>query len=205
VSDYAWIVLTSVNGVDTLFERMHQSSQDARNLHGVRLCAISSRAAEALRDRALTPDLAPERYESEFVGGEMERVGGSLRGSRVLIPRAEIGRVALLEELRKRGAHVDPLDAYIAAIPADTNQLVDDLERFAPEYVIFNSGSAARNFAQILGPERTRRLAESVTIAAIGPMAARAAGESGLPAGIVPQTHRIPDLVDAIAAHDARR
>ncbi len=205
VSRYRWIVLTSVNGVETLFERMRVSGQDARALHGVRLCAISARAAEALRERALAPDFAPARYESDYVVREMERIGGALRGANVLIPRAEIGRIALLDELRGRGAEVDALDAYRATIPEDSRQLVDKLELFAPEYVIFNSASAARNFAAILGRDRTAALAGRAAIAAIGPIAARAAAEAGLPATIVPQTHRVPDLVEAIAAHDARK
>jgi uroporphyrinogen III methyltransferase/synthase len=203
VSRYAWIVLTSVNGTETLFERMHASGQDARDLHGVRLCAISARAAEALRERALAPDLAPARYESDFVANEMERIAGSLRVARVLIPRAEIGRVALLDELRRRGAVVDTLDAYRAAIPDDSPQLVDALERFSPDYIVFNSASAARNFAVILGTIRVAALAAGSAIAVIGPIAARAAEDCGLPVSIVPDEHRVPDLVDAIVRHDA--
>ena len=203
VPGYAWIVLTSLNGVDTLFEFMQASGQDARDLRGVKLCAISTRAAEALRERALTPDLAPARYESESVADEMERVAGPLRAARVLIPRAEIGRISLLDELRRRGAEVDSLGAYRAAIPEDTRRLLDGLKRFAPDYMIFNSASAARNFAEIVGPDLMGALSARAAVAAIGPIASRAAAEVGLMATIVPEQHRVPNLVEAIARHAA--
>lgn len=205
MSRFGWIVATSVNGVETLFDRLRREGQDARSLHGVKLCAISSRAAEAFRGRGLEPDLAPERYESSAVADAMERAAGGLRGRSVLIPRAEIGRVSLIDELRLRGAEVETLDAYRAAIPENAQELIEELERFRPEYVLFNSGSAARNLRDILGQERTGRLVKTAVFAAIGPIAARAAAEAGMPVAIVPEHHRVLDLVEAIAAHDAAR
>ncbi len=203
LSRFAWIVLTSINGIETLFTRMAAENRDARDLHGVRLCAISARTAEALHIQALRPDLVPEKYESAFVADEMERVGGPLRGQAVLLPRPEIGRSALADVLRKRGADVHELQAYAARVPQDTAALADELLQFAPDYVVFNSASAARNLREILGARRTTALAKTATFAAIGPIAAQAAGESGMPAAIVPEKHTVADLVAALAAHDA--
>jgi uroporphyrinogen III methyltransferase/synthase len=205
LAGFAWIVITSVNGLDTLLRQMQTERLDARDLHGVRLCAISARAAEALHAIALRPDLAPAKYDSEFVADEMERAGGPLRAQRVLIPRAEIGRSALPGVLRARGAEIHELPGYTASIPGDARHSTDSLMRFAPEYVVFNSASAARNLREILGPDRAAQLAQSAVFAAIGPIAARAAAEAGMPAAIVPARHRIPDLVEAIAAYDAAR
>jgi uroporphyrinogen III methyltransferase/synthase len=205
ISRFGWIVVTSLNGVETLFDRLRQQGVDARALHGVRLCAISTRAAEALQERGLTPDLTPQRYESDFVANEMARLSGPLDGVPILIPRAEIGRVALLDELRRRGAQVDALDAYRAEIPDTSAEFVDQLERFEPNYVVFNSASAARNLREILGGDRTASLARSAVFAAIGPIAAKEAANVGMAAAIVPERHRVVDLVDAITAYEARR
>jgi uroporphyrinogen III methyltransferase/synthase len=202
---FAWIVLASINAVETLFARMAAEDLDARSLHGVRLCAISARTAEALHQRALRADLTPAEYQSDFVADEMERAGGPLRGRLVLMPRPEIGRSALPGVLRARGAGVHELPAYLATIPRDSAQLASALLDFAPDYVVFNSASAARNLRAILGPERTATLARSAVFAAIGPIAAQAAAESGMPAAVVPARHTIPDLVTALADHDADR
>ena len=82
---------------------------------------------------------------------------------------------------------------------------MDALERFNPDYVIFNSGSAARNLRELLGPERVSTLAKRTTFAAIGPIAAKSAEEAGMNVSIVPDRHRVPDLVDALVAFDAGR
>jgi uroporphyrinogen III methyltransferase/synthase len=205
LSRFAWIVLTSINGIETLFAQMAADGRDARDLHGVRLCAISARTAEALQARGLRPDLVPVKYESRFVADEMERVGGPLRGGRVLLPRPEIGRSTLPDVLRRRGAEVHELQAYAARVPQNTAVLADDLLTFAPDYVVFNSASAARNLREILGARRTAALAEHATFTAIGPIAAQAAEESGMGAVIVPEKHTVADLVAALARHDGTR
>ncbi len=205
LSAYAWIVLASINAVETLFARMAADGVDARSLHGVRLCAISARTAEALHQRALRADLTPAEYESENVADEMERAGGPLRGQRVLMPRPEIGRSALPGVLRARGAEVHEVPAYEAAIPRDSAQLAGALLEFAPDYVVFSSASAARNLGAILGPARTAALTRVAVFAAIGPIAAQSAADSGMSAAVVPARHTIAELVAALAAHDAQR
>jgi len=201
----SWIVLTSINAIETLFARLADQKRDARDLRGVRLCAISARTAEALRRYGLRPDLLPSKYESKSVADELERAGGPLRGKHVLIPRPEIGRSALPDVLRARGAEVHELHAYAARVPQDSVAAVEELLRLAPDYVVFNSASAARNLREILGSKRTSHLANTATFAAIGPIAAQAAAEAGMPAKVVPARHTIADLVAALAAHDARR
>ncbi|UCG83017.1 MAG: uroporphyrinogen-III C-methyltransferase, partial [Dehalococcoidia bacterium] len=38
--DYAWLIFTSVNGVDIFFDRLRQLGKDSRTLNGIKLCAI---------------------------------------------------------------------------------------------------------------------------------------------------------------------
>lgn len=201
---YDWIVLTSVNGVDTLFERMAASGLDARDLHNARLCAISTKTAEALSARGLRVDLLPSKYETDTVVAELERVGGPVSGQRVLMPRADIGRSSLPQALREHGAIVDELQAYRTVIPRAADRLAEDLLQFSPDYIVFGSASAARNLHGILGEDRVKSLANRAVFAAIGPIAGKAAAEAGMQCAIVPSVHRIPDLVEAVAAYDAK-
>lgn len=198
LSTYDWIILTSINGVDTLFEQMAAHGQDARDLYGIKLCAISARTAQALEARALRVDLTPQRYEPDHVIRDLEQAGGPVAGKHFLMPRADIGRSALPKALRESGAIVDELQAYRTAVPKDAQSLADDLVKFAPHYVTFTSAAAARHYHEIMGPKRIEELQASY--AAIGPIAAQAAGELGLKADIVPEIHRVPELVNAIAA-----
>ncbi len=205
LSAYDWIVLTSVNGVDALFERMAADGQDTRDLHGISLCAISAKTAEALSARGIRVDLQPERYETDFVVQRLEEAGGEIAGKRILMPRADIGRSTLPKALRKRGAEVDELQAYKTVLPGDMEALAEELMRYEPHYVTFGSAVSARNFCEILGVDRVERLTEYACFAAIGPIAAEAAAELGISVDIVPDVHRVPDLVEAIARFDAGR
>ncbi len=211
LSEYDWVVLTSVNGVDALFDRMVASGQDARDLHGVKLCAISAKAAEALSDRLLRVDVVPERYETDFVLQRLDEhdrasnPGGGISGKRILMPRADIGRSSLPKALRERGAVVDELQAYRCVIPGGAEARADELLRYAPHYVTFCSAVSVRNFREILGADRIAQLskleARSCRYAAIGPIAMHvAAKELGIAIDIVPEVHRVPDLVEAIVA-----
>jgi uroporphyrinogen III methyltransferase/synthase len=135
----------------------------------------------------------------------MERAGGPLQNKHVLIPRPEIGRSTLPDVLRQRGAQVHEMHAYAARVPQGSSEAVEELIKFSPDYVVFNSASAARNLREILGSKRTAQLAETAAFAAIGPIAAEAAAEAHMPAKIVPPKHTVPDLVAALAAFDAKR
>ena len=203
ISAYDWIVLTSVNGADMLFERLADQGQDARALHGVRLCAVGAKTVEAVEARFLKADVASTDPNPEAVLALLIESGGSLSNQSILLPRADIAQSALPKTLRNAGAQVHELRAYRAAPPKDSTALADALLKFAPHYVTFNSASAARNFHAILGAGRVGRLAAQTTFAAIGPIAAAEAAGLGMAVDIVPDEHRVPHLVDALAEWDA--
>ncbi len=200
VGDYDWIVLTSVNGADMLFERMEAAGQDGRDLGGVKICAIGSATAEAIRKRFLRVDLMPEKYVAEHLFDALVRQEGSLEGKRFLLPRADIARSFLPVELRKRGAEVKELVAYRTVIPDASTELADALVKYEPELVTFTSSSTVQNFCSMVGPDRLARLAESAAFAVIGPIARRTAENLGLRVSVEPPQHDIPSMVQSILA-----
>ncbi|MDK1022331.1 MAG: uroporphyrinogen-III synthase, partial [Candidatus Hydrogenedentes bacterium] len=69
----------------------------------------------------------------------------------------------------------------------------------------FGSAVSVRNFREILGADRIAQLSEQgCSYAAIGPIAEEAAKELGISVDIVPEVHRVPDLVEAIVRFEAR-
>ena len=203
ITEYDWVILTSVNGVDTLFDRMQSAGLDARDLHGVKLCAISARTADALRARFLIVDAIPDRYETDRVVAVLEETGGALDGKRFLLPRADIGRSSLPDALRAKGGEVTELRAYRTIVPKDAETLAETLVAYRPDYITFGSAAAARNFHRVVGEERIRTLNQSAVYATIGPIASQAAQELGMPVAIEPKIHRVANLVDAIAEWNA--
>ncbi|MBI4557736.1 MAG: uroporphyrinogen-III C-methyltransferase [Candidatus Hydrogenedentes bacterium] len=200
VGDYDWIILTSVNGVEMLFERMEQAGQDARDLAGVKLCVIGSATAEAVRKRFLRIDLMPEKYVAEHLLEALLKQSDTLEGKRFLLPRADIARSFLPVELRQRGAEVKELVAYRTVVPKDSGALADALVAYQPHLISFTSSSTATNFCEILGPERLARIKHSTAIACLGPITAKTAEDLGLPVAIQPDQHDIPNLVQVIVA-----
>ncbi len=200
IGSFDWVILTSVNGVEMLFERLEEMDRDARDLAGVELCVIGSATAEALRRRSLKVDLMPEKYVAEELMAALLAREGSLEGKRFLLPRADIARSFLPEELRKRGAMVKELVAYRTVAPRSSGERADALIAYKPDLVTFTSSSTAKNFYDMIGAERVEKIKQMAAFASIGPITAKTADELGMNVTIQPETHDIPHFVDAIVA-----
>ena len=204
--EFDWIVFTSGNAVQAFMDALFAGGQDVRALKGPKLCAVGSGTAEKLAGWHLKVDLVPPEFKAEGVAGTLA-AQGSLKGARVLLPRADIGREVVLEDLRKAGAAVTDVVAYRTLIDDPQRDGEPDiygmlLERTI-DVVTFTSGSAVRNFARVYGEEQAADLLRRTAVAAIGPVTAHAAEQLGIQVSIQPSPYTIPALVDAIAAHFA--
>ena len=199
IGTYDWVIFTSMNGVTQFMTRLCDSGLDARSLAGRRVCSIGPRTAQELERFGIKADLIPADYQAE---GVLVALGGQdLKDARVLIPRAEVARELLPDELRARGAHVDVVPVYrtLAPMGGDVEgwryQLVDR----QIHVVIFTSSSTVRNFVMLLGGvDAVKALLKSVVIACIGPITAKTVEEYGLSVSIVPEENTIAALVEAI-------
>ena len=201
---FDWIIFSSANAVDAFMERLLAGPADARALGGVKLCGVGPATAESLADYGLKVDLTPTEYRAEAVLRALADRGG-VRGLKILLPHADIGRELLATELAKQGAAVEEVIAYrTIAVEADREGEPDIyrmlLER-SIDVVTFTSASAVRNFVRILGAEPAADLLGSTVVACIGPLTAEAAAQSNIRTSIQPANYTIPALVDAIAKY----
>jgi uroporphyrinogen III methyltransferase / synthase len=204
--DFDWIVFSSVNAVDAFMARLLAGPADVRALGGVRLCGVGPATAERLAGHGLKVDLTPPEYRAEAILRALSE-NGDLRGKKVLLPHADIGRELLADELRKQGAEVTEVIAYrTIAVEADREGEPDIyrmlLER-SIDVVTFTSASAVRNFVRVLGAEPAADLLASTVVACIGPVTAEAASRSNIKTTIQPATYTVPALVSAIAKYFA--
>jgi len=195
LSDYAWVIFTSVNGVDAFFDRLLKQGLDARELKGVRICAIGPATAKALAQHSLVVDYMPEEYVSEnIVKGFSDK---DISSKRILLPRAEEARPELVEGLSRLGALVDEIPVYRTVLPSETlsrgKQMLKDGEI---DITTFTSSSAVRNLVSLLGKDW--QYVNNTTVACIGPTTAAAAVDLGLTVDVVAREHTIPGLVQAI-------
>jgi uroporphyrinogen III methyltransferase/synthase len=198
---YQWLVFTSVNGVKPFMERLHLARKDTRALANIRLCAIGPRTAQELGAYGLTPDVVPSEYQAEGVIASLTHEG--IRGSHILIPRAEVAREILPEQLRALGATVDVIPVYRTIVPAvDVASLTQQFHEGQVAVATFTSSSTVRNFVEVFGGrDAVRPLVARVVIACIGPITARTAEEYGLTVSVMPAENTVPALTEAIVRH----
>ncbi|MEK7236423.1 MAG: uroporphyrinogen-III C-methyltransferase [Nitrospirota bacterium] len=201
LSTYQWLIFTSVNGVRPFMDRLHAAGKDTRALAPLRICAIGPRTAQELGTYGLTPDIVPAEFQAEGVIAALAHVG--IRGSRLLIPRAEVAREILPEQLRELGAAVDVIPVYRTIAPTvDVASMTQQLYDGQVAALTFTSSSTVRNFVELFGgQEAVTRLVAPVAIACIGPITARTAEEYGLTVAIMPTENTVPALAAAIVRH----
>lgn len=197
---YDWLILTSSNGVKAFMARLFHSGQDVRALGGLRIAAIGAATAQTLREYGLVADCVPGDFRAE---GLIESLLPHLRpGNLILLPRAQVAREVLPQELEKRGVLVHVVPAYKTVsppgLPAEAETL---LQQGKIDVLTFTSSSTVTHFAALVGEERFPELAGRALIAVIGPITAQTLERYGLKAQIQPQTYTIPALTEAIIAY----
>jgi uroporphyrinogen III methyltransferase/synthase len=201
LNTYQWLIFTSVNGVRPFMDRVRAAGKDARALANLRLCAIGPRTAQELETYGLTPDIIPTEFQAEGIIAALTDLG--IRGSRVLIPRAEVAREILPEQLRELGASVDVIPVYRTIAPAvDVASLTQQFHDGRMAVVTFTSSSTVRNFVEVFGGRNAvKSLLEEVVVACIGPITARTAEEYGLTVTVMPAENTVPALADMIVKY----
>ena len=197
ISAYDWLILTSVNGVEAMWERIGKLGLKSSDLNHLRIVAIGPATQKAIEQHRVKVDVVPKEYVAESVVRSLRR---RVKGKRFLLVRARVARDVIPRELRKAGAHVDVVEAYETVVPrASRMRLRSTLANPArrPNVVTFTSSSTARNFATLAGPRALSDL-NRIRLASIGPITSSTLLDVGLRVDIVANEFTIPGLVEAI-------
>ena len=198
---FDWIIFSSVNAVDVFMERLFAASRDVRALAGVKLGVVGPRTADRLARHGLKVDLMPSDFHAEGVVSAIA-AAGTVRGLQVLLPRADIGREVVADELRRLGASVTEVVAYRTVVAEPDSDGEPDVYRMLLEkrldVVTFTSASAVRQFVATLGAEQAADLLRTTIVASIGPATADAAARCDIATTILPAHYTVPALVEAI-------
>src|SRR5262249_42648263 len=118
LAGYDWLILTSVNGVESMWERLkrlrHEVPRDQ-----IRIAAIGPATKKAIEQRGLTVDVVPKEYVAESV---VRSLKAKVKRKRVLLVRAKVARDVIPRELRKAGAHVEVVEAYETVVPQSSRK-----------------------------------------------------------------------------------
>ena len=206
LGNYDWLILTSVNGVEAMWERIGKLRVTKKRWEHLKISAIGPATKKAIEKRGSRVDVVPEEYVAESVVKSLRR---RVKGKRILLVRAKVARDVIPNELRKAGARVDVMEAYETIVPKSSRTrlraaLKDPRKR--PDVVTFTSSSTVKNFVTLLGASRrARRPAQlqGVTLASIGPVTSATLRELGLGVDVEAKQFTIPGLIKAIV--DSRK
>jgi hydroxymethylbilane synthase len=180
--DYSWIAFSSANAVQHVAARLQATGRGADSLACAKVAAVGRATAEALTERGIVVALVASEQSGAGLGAAMTAAG--VNGHRVLYPRGDLARDALVRALAAAGAIVDDVEAYRTLPEPDVDPYARRLaERGDVDVVTFASPSSVRNLAAALGGDLSP-LARA-RIVCVGPTTARTAVEYGLPAHAV--------------------
>ncbi|MEW6400733.1 MAG: uroporphyrinogen-III synthase [Chloroflexota bacterium] len=195
LSCYNWVVFTSVNAVEVVFDNISPSPFGRGQGEGVGVAAIGPKTAEALRSRGVTPDFVPDEYVAESILPGL----GDLRDKWILLPRAEIARKALPMAIAKAGGFPHEISVY-KTLPAQPNPDGLAALKSGVDVVTLTSPSTVENFIEITRQHGLDplNLPNNPYFACIGPITEQAAYEAGLVNLIVAKEYTANGLLEAI-------
>jgi len=204
---YDWLILTSANGVEAMWERVRKLRITRRMLKRLKIAAIGPATKKAIVKHGLRVKMVPEEYVAESV---VKSLRNEVEGKRVVLIRAKVARDVIPEELRAAGAQVDVVEAYETVVPEKSRTRLRALMRNAarrPHIVTFTSSSSAKNFAELLGNSGAGSRGEDlvkeglltgVQLASIGPVTTATLRELQLPVAIEAREFTMGGLIRAV-------
>ncbi|HVJ94930.1 MAG TPA: uroporphyrinogen-III synthase [Labilithrix sp.] len=200
LSRYGWVVLTSANGVERLWNEVRRQGKDARAFSGAKIAAIGPGTASALEDCGLTADLVPKDHKGEGLARALSKAIGDAK-PRVLVARAEVARDVVPDALRAAGCEVDVVPVYKTLAPPRPllQALAALLEGREIDAVMFTSSSTVEHLCDALA-DRAPALLANACVASIGPITTETARKRGVRVDVTAHDHTAAGLVTAIEA-----
>jgi len=197
LSRYQWLIVTSANGARALDERMRLLGAEPAAFAHLKIAAVGSATARALREMSLEVAVTPREYVAESL---VETLRDQVRGQRVLLARASVARDVIPEALRARGAAVDVADAYRTVIPVESVARIRTIagtDSRMPDAATFTSSSTVTNFLDLLG-EAGVPTPKSMRAISIGPVTSQTLRDHGWNPAAEADPHDLDGLVQAV-------
>jgi uroporphyrinogen-III synthase len=213
---YDWLILTSANGVEAMWDRLRKLRITGRHLKShfkhLEIAAIGPATKKAIVKHGFKVQMVPEEYVAESV---VKGLRDKVNGKRILLVRAKVARDVIPDSLRDAGATVDVVEAYETVVPSKSKARLREVFRNKerrPHVVTFTSSSTVRNFAELLGSSNAEssksgasrfgasmaNALKNVQFASIGPVTSGTLRELQLPVAIEAREFTMGGLIRAI-------
>ncbi|HET7522453.1 MAG TPA: uroporphyrinogen-III synthase [Bacillales bacterium] len=195
LSEFKWIIFTSANGVRFFMERLREFHLDFPK--EAKIAVVGEKTNDTLKNYGLAACIVPKKFVAESL---LEQLKSEVQpGDKVLMPRGNLARKVLPEELGSLGAAVTDLVVYeTIQNNGSRHALAESILKHRVDAVTFTSSSTVTHFMRLLAAAGLKDRMGQVKIACIGPVTAETARESGLVPDIVAEEFSTSGLLDAL-------
>ena len=202
IGSYSWIIFTSANTVDSVFNFVHKLEMDSRIFKGVNVAAIGPSTASRLRNYGINADFIPKIFTVDSMAQAFKKM--NIKNLRILLPQSDIAPNALRNSLAESGAMVDSIVTYKTIIPKEERVSASTIITSGNlDMVTFTSSSTVTNLKAML--DGNLALIKGMKIASIGPVTSQTIRELGLEVTVEAKESTIPGLVSAILNNFSRK
>ena len=192
---FDWLILTSVNTVQTVAARCVMLNVDVSEIKALRVAAVGSATAEAARKAGFRVTVVPDSYNSE---GVVAALGSTVAGKRVLLARAKVARDVIPDALTAAGALMTVVDAYQTVLPEGSEERLKEALRVGVDAATFASSSSVRNLAEVAREAGVGFPFPGVKAISIGPVTSATLRELGWEASGEAEASDLPGLIAAV-------
>ncbi len=197
LSEYDWIVFTSRNAVNAVFDRLAALGSPPVFPVTLWVAAVGPATAADLRRRGVFVDAVPESAAVSFLSRELQR--REMSGTHVLLPQGNLSDRELQDDLERSGASVDAVITYQTVQPSALDRsALEAVRRGEVDVVALASPSAVHNLAHILSSQGDCAMLQDARLVCIGPSTAAAVRDLQLRPASVAEEHTLDGLVQAI-------
>ena len=129
IRGYEWLILTSANGVEALWQRLKKLRIHPETFRHLRIAAIGPATKKSIESHGLRVHVVPQEYVAESV---VRSLRDRVQDKRVLLVRARVARDVIPSELRRAGAQVDVAEAYETVVPRASKRRIRALLKNSP-------------------------------------------------------------------------
>ena len=197
ITNYEWLVFTSVNAVEIFFGEFIKKFKDIRRMGDVKIAAIGSETERAINTLKLNVDLVPKNFTAEGLIATFKKT--KVKKSRIFIPRAAMARDTLVKELRSMGNTVKEVKIYDTVLPSKDNkkEIQNRIYRQKVDYITFTSSSTVDNFFKYVSPARMKNQ-KNISYVCIGPITAKTLRKYQIKPTLICNKYTIDNLIKEI-------
>lgn len=153
LSEYDYVVLTSINAVNIFFKRLQDLEIDIRTIKA-KFIVIGSKTSKVLKEKGIIPFAMPEHFVAESLIEKMKEFVVS--GDKILLPQSKIARPYTYESLKELGCKVDKVYLYDTVEGDIRNKESIDETMDEVDIILFTSPSTVKNLIKMVGIDKIK-------------------------------------------------